>query len=224
MWPTFVTESVTPAFQVDSLLSTHPISADVNKPSEISSIFDVISYEKSASVLRCLDAFLSRRVFVSGLMSYFKEFQYSSANPEDLWRHLSLASSIDVGCMVKCWMEDKGYPLIRVHDSTFDVNKKSLTIRLSQQRFCASHGYSHVVWHIPLFLATHKGALATDFVMTEAEQSFTFPYEECADSFYKINHQTKSFCRVWRTPEQNIKILRLSTDATDRISGNQPIL
>ncbi|MBN3287948.1 AMPN Aminopeptidase, partial [Polyodon spathula] len=82
-------------FAVDALASSHPLSSredEINTPAEISELFDSISYSKGASVLRMLSEFLTEDVFVEGLRTYLKEFQYSNTVYQDLWAHLQMVS------------------------------------------------------------------------------------------------------------------------------------
>ena len=51
----------------DSLESSHAISVTVNNPSEIGSLFDSISYDKGASVIRMMNAFLTEKTFQKGV-------------------------------------------------------------------------------------------------------------------------------------------------------------
>lgn len=51
----------------DSLESSHPINTVVNNPSEIGGLFDKISYDKGASIIRMMNAFLSEQTFVKGV-------------------------------------------------------------------------------------------------------------------------------------------------------------
>ena len=53
--------------QRDSAATSHPISVEVNKPSEISSIFDDISYGKGGSVIRMVNYFLGNDTFNRGI-------------------------------------------------------------------------------------------------------------------------------------------------------------
>ena len=53
--------------QRDSTASSHPISVEVNKPSEISSIFDDISYGKGGSVIRMVNYFVGNDTFYRGI-------------------------------------------------------------------------------------------------------------------------------------------------------------
>uniref|UniRef100_A0A3P8YL37 Aminopeptidase n=1 Tax=Esox lucius TaxID=8010 RepID=A0A3P8YL37_ESOLU len=57
-------------FAVDALASSHPLSRkeeEVNRPAEISEMFNTISYSKGAAVLRMLSEFLTEPVFARGL-------------------------------------------------------------------------------------------------------------------------------------------------------------
>ena len=60
---------------LDSFGSSHPISAEVNNPDEISEIFDGITYGKGGSVIRMMHYFLGESVFQKGLtVSKVKKF------------------------------------------------------------------------------------------------------------------------------------------------------
>jgi len=50
----------------------HPITASVNTPDEISDIFDTITYNKGASVLRMLYNVLKDEIFRTSLSTYLK--------------------------------------------------------------------------------------------------------------------------------------------------------
>lgn len=90
----FIYGGIQSVFLMDSLKSTHPISARVSRPEEINELFDRISYDKGdltqfffslfiqleffnsflihlgASVIRMMDHFLTRQVFQKGLTKY----------------------------------------------------------------------------------------------------------------------------------------------------------
>ena len=53
---------------LDSLEGSHPIRFNVNDPKEINSLFDSISYEKGASIVRMMNAFLTTDTFKKGIM------------------------------------------------------------------------------------------------------------------------------------------------------------
>jgi aminopeptidase 2 len=63
----------------DSIQSSHPVSVPVNHPSEISEIFDEISYKKGGSVIRMMANFLGVDVFNKGIEEYLKKHTYGNA-------------------------------------------------------------------------------------------------------------------------------------------------
>src|SRR5437016_11650913 len=55
------------ALTFDSFRNTHPIRAKAETPDEINELFDSISYEKAAAVLRMVEAYVSPEVFRRGV-------------------------------------------------------------------------------------------------------------------------------------------------------------
>ena len=62
--------SRTAAFDVDSLRSTRPIEFEVVSPDDAEGMFDVLTYEKGAAVLRMLEQYLGEDVFRDGIRHY----------------------------------------------------------------------------------------------------------------------------------------------------------
>jgi len=55
--------------------SRHPITANVQGPNEIQSIFDTITYNKGASVLRMLNHALNDEIFRTSLILYLNTYK-----------------------------------------------------------------------------------------------------------------------------------------------------
>jgi len=68
-----VVDQVHSALSVDSSKSTHPLSHDVNSPSEIRSMFSTISYDKGASILRMIEKSYGEKVFYEALSNYLND-------------------------------------------------------------------------------------------------------------------------------------------------------
>ena len=68
----FVIENLQQSMQLDSTDSTHPMTTVVNTKAESSSIFDDISYNKGASILRWLSYFTSKESFREILSFHIK--------------------------------------------------------------------------------------------------------------------------------------------------------
>uniref|UniRef100_A0A672Q6S8 Aminopeptidase n=1 Tax=Sinocyclocheilus grahami TaxID=75366 RepID=A0A672Q6S8_SINGR len=86
-----VLNDVHKVFAIDALASSHPLSSkeeEIERPEQITEMFDTISYSKGASVLRMLSTFLTEKVFTQGLQTYLDHFKFNNTVYTDLWEHL----------------------------------------------------------------------------------------------------------------------------------------
>uniref|UniRef100_A0AAR2LK22 Aminopeptidase n=1 Tax=Pygocentrus nattereri TaxID=42514 RepID=A0AAR2LK22_PYGNA len=116
-----VLKEIQPAMEVDSLNSSHPLSsteAEVQTPSDISNLFDGISYSKGAAVLRMLSAYIGESNFFAGLKRYLQTYKYANAEYADLWKCLEevnvhVASIYnDIQSIMKGWTEQVGHSFL----------------------------------------------------------------------------------------------------------------
>uniref|UniRef100_A0A4W5R3V4 Aminopeptidase n=1 Tax=Hucho hucho TaxID=62062 RepID=A0A4W5R3V4_9TELE len=127
-----VLNDIQTVFQVDSLASSHPLSSradDVQTPSDITELFDSITYSKGAAVLRMLADYLKDKVFMDGLKEYLQAFQYSNAVHKDLWEYLQKAVNkngghIKVAEVMETWTMQMGYPVITINTTTGDISQE----------------------------------------------------------------------------------------------------
>ncbi|MGB6058993.1 MAG: M1 family metallopeptidase, partial [Microthrixaceae bacterium] len=75
----------TVAFDTDALQSTRPIEFKVDSPADAEAMFDILTYEKGASVVRMLEQYLGAETFRSGISAYLKNHAYSTTETTDLW-------------------------------------------------------------------------------------------------------------------------------------------
>ena len=102
------------ALELDALENTHPIYAEVRSPADATENFDLITYEKGASVVRMLERFLGERAFRDGVRRYIRRHRESNATAADLWRALEEASGREVESIARAWIEQPGLPLVEV--------------------------------------------------------------------------------------------------------------
>jgi aminopeptidase N/puromycin-sensitive aminopeptidase len=102
------------ALTADALVNTHPIRAKAETPEEINELFDSISYEKAAAVLRMIESYVSPDVFRRGVNVYLRKFSYGNATAEDFWNSLSAASGRPVDKIMPTFVDQAGEPLITV--------------------------------------------------------------------------------------------------------------
>ncbi|KAJ3387394.1 hypothetical protein HDU92_001972 [Lobulomyces angularis] len=218
-WNMFLTNEYSFALQLDSLLSSHPIHANVNNANEVNSIFDAITYDKASALIRMLNFALGTETFMKGIRSYLKKFIYANAKVEDLWEHLSQASGKNVSAMAHKWVYKTGYPVISIISESYDEDKKELTLELKQTRYFKNGELtdaSNTIWEIPLSLITHERK-DFDFTMTKANESITFSYNKGPESFFKLNHQCRGFFRVDLDIENITTLAKKNLEVSDRI-------
>ncbi|HEY2486418.1 MAG TPA: M1 family metallopeptidase, partial [Candidatus Binataceae bacterium] len=73
------------AMAVDGLRNTRPIEFTVLSPEECRAMFDILTYEKGAAVLRMLERFLRPDVFRDGIRRYLKKHQFANTETGELW-------------------------------------------------------------------------------------------------------------------------------------------
>ena len=123
------------ALGLDALTHTHPIYTRVRTPSDATENFDLITYEKGASVVRMLERYLGAGVFRKGVRRYIRRHREGNAVAADLWDALSEASGQDVERVASAWIEQEGFPVLEVK-RTERNGKPALALR--QERFLAS--------------------------------------------------------------------------------------
>jgi puromycin-sensitive aminopeptidase len=123
------------ALGLDALTHTHPIYTRVRTPSDATENFDLITYEKGASVVRMLERYLGAGVFRKGVRRYIRRHREGNAVAADLWDALSEASGQDVEPVARAWIEQEGFPVVRIQ-RTEQNGRAALALR--QERFLAS--------------------------------------------------------------------------------------
>jgi puromycin-sensitive aminopeptidase len=143
------------ALATDSLRSTRSIEYPVGRPEEAEDMFDVITYDKGASVLRMIERYLGGDVFRQGLHLYLDKHRLSNTSTTDLWDALEEASGQPVRATMGTWVYQPGFPLVSVEGAG-----DNRTLRLSQHRFLldGSRGQDEM-WAVPISLryATEGG-------------------------------------------------------------------
>ncbi len=120
------------ALLIDGLRSTRPIEFVVHRPDEARAMFDVLTYQKGAAVLRMLQQYLGEDTFRKGVGSYLRAHAYGSTETGDLWDALEEASGQPVRKTMDSWIFQEGYPLVTVA-RTAAAGQSGLTV--SQERF-----------------------------------------------------------------------------------------
>ncbi len=165
-------ESADAAMNTDSLENTRPIRQPAESPAQINELFDAIAYQKTAAVLRMVEAYLGPDVFRQGINKYLAAHSYANATAEDFSGAVSSVANKPVDRILASFVNQPGVPVIGGH-----VNCAiPPSVTLSQRRFTYSGTASAPQrWSIPLCFG-HPGSApgpASDCVLLEQpEQTF----------------------------------------------------
>jgi len=213
-WGTF-NLSRAAALSVDGLHSTRPIEYPVRAPHDADAMFDVLTYEKGASVLRMLEQYLGPDVFRAGVRDYLRAHAYDNADTGDLWAALQRTATQPVLDLMQGWIFRAGYPLINV-DLDQDPARGSRLL-IAQQRFTylpsSSLGAADPEnerdqrWHAPLLIRiTARGQSRTHrILLTEPEARLDLPdgfesalVNEGGHGFYRVRYGPALLERLMR--------------------------
>ncbi|KAG0543432.1 hypothetical protein BDA96_02G190700 [Sorghum bicolor] len=142
IWTQFL-DDTTAGLKLDSLQESHPIEVEIHHASEVDEIFDAISYDKGASVIRMLQNYLGAERFQKALASYIKKFAYSNAKTEDLWAVLEEKSGEPVKNMMTTWTKQQGYPVI-------NAKLQGNYLELEQAQFLLDGSFGPRMWIVPI--------------------------------------------------------------------------
>jgi len=197
IWTEFIVDDCQAGLSLDGMRSSHPIEVPVKNPSEITQIFDSISYSKGASIIRMLVKYLTEDVFQTGMRSYLRKHKFGNARTDDLWASLAEASGQPVSNIMTGWTRIIGYPVVSVDASP--VSEGKITLTLTQNRFLNSGKVlpeeDTTVWSIPLRFKSSKDLAEGVVPALFAERSITFEIPAEME-YFKFNMEQAGFYRV----------------------------
>ena len=182
------------AMLTDALRTTRPIEFTVRRPEECESMFDILTYEKGAGVLRMLEQYLGPSEFQRGIASYLKQHEYANAETTDLWDAIEEATGEPSRKIMDSWIFQGGFPLLSV-ERTADGN--AVTIRQRRFRYLASDDDTSVRWQVPVMLrAKTAGGVETRKLLLDGESAtvnFGSPVEwvvanERGSGFFRVRY------------------------------------
>ncbi|KAJ8915223.1 hypothetical protein NQ315_015446 [Exocentrus adspersus] len=216
----FLVSDLHPVLSLDATLSSHPIVQTVLTPDQITEIFDTISYNKGASILRMLENTVGEDNFQLGVTNYLNKYAYSSAVTSNFLDEIQqvVGNSLDVAQMMNTFTVQMGYPIL-----TVVINGNNYT--LTQKRFLKDpnatydstesiYGYK---WTIPVTYVTDLGKSSDLILFKYNDESLTvqkpggaswlkFNYDQIG--YYRVNYPVE----VWR----NLSSLYDSFSVSDR--------
>ena len=194
VWTTF-SRGRSAAYATDALESTRPIEYPVRTPSEAEGMFDVLTYEKGASLVRMLEQYLGVDRFRDGVRHYLSTHAYANTDTSDLWDSLETTSAEPVRRIMDGWIYQGGYPLVELTDTAHGV-------AVSQRHFALDPSRSNDQrWAVPLSIRAHRsgheggheGTLARRFLLDGPVATLT---SHTVEDILTVNADSSGFFRV----------------------------
>jgi aminopeptidase N len=198
----------------DSLVASPALIQNVNSPSEVDSMFNLISYTKGGALYKMLYEFMGMETFQKWMRYHYKKFAYKSTVTNDLFTSLNqFLPQVSVSDL-RTWTDKAGYPIVQVNEI---IPGRFI---LSQKRF-----YSEVTnqpdnrtWWIPVTVMDSKGKVEKFTFSTRNSNPFAL-----TNSWFKLNKNQHGIYRV-SYPERIWKNLISAIASKDRNLSELDIL
>jgi puromycin-sensitive aminopeptidase len=208
------------SMEIDELQATRSIHADVSDPKQAAEMFDSITYDKGESILWMLESYVGAQKFQDGINRYLTAHLFGNATSEDLWQAIGDCSGMPVPELMKSWVFQPGFPIIKV-----DTASGGGATSLSQQRFFGMPGVQgdSLVWNVPAVMRelkpADKGSAQQTELLRQKENSVKLPsgwnqilVNAGGRGFYRTQYSTDNQKTVlekfdWLTPEERLAFL-----------------
>nr|XP_021183617.2 glutamyl aminopeptidase isoform X1 [Helicoverpa armigera] len=198
----FLTKTLHPVLAIDAKLSSHPIVQTVQTPDEITAIFDSISYNKGASILRMLEGFIGPENFRLGVSDYLKKYKYGNTVTQDLLSSLepyfkTTYPDLNLSYIMDTWTRQMGYPVLEV--KTGDMPN---TYFVTQSRFLIDPDATYpndskfnYRWFVPITFKTNSGTNNEIVWLPDKAQNVKLRVND-GDQWVKLNVDQVGYYRV----------------------------
>ena len=199
-WDHFSNTQTEAALDRDALHETFPIEIPGGKHIVIDTSTAPIIYNKGGSILRQIEGYIGSSHFQKGISHYLRSHEYSSAASQDLWEAFETVTDKPITRMMKNWIEQPGFPVVKVH-------RNNSKLVLTQKRFTFLPNETGQQWIIPvtLTLFDHHGNSKQIKTLLENKDA---EIEINDDVFaYKFNSGQTAFYRVQYLSKDNLNAL-----------------
>jgi len=206
----FLIEDLHPVMVLDASLASHSIVQMVGHPDEITELFDTISYNKGASVIRMLEDFMGEEEFRNGITNFLNRFKFANAVTQDLWEELQqVRKDVNITRVMDTWTRQMGYPVVTA------TRGSNGTLTLGQTRFLSDpdatatdsspYGYR---WDIPITYITSRSKAVQRTWLHSDELSVSLDVPQDV-TWVKLNCHQKGYYRVNYDKENWEKLIEL---------------
>lgn len=141
------------ALATDALAATRPVEYPVATPADAEDMFDVLTYEKGAAVVRMLEQYLGPEAFRDGVRLYLRRHAHANTATTDLWDALEEVSGQPVRSMMDGWIYQGGYPAVSARPD----GGGGLVVAQRHFTLDAARADAARTWAVPLRIRTSGG-------------------------------------------------------------------
>ncbi len=206
------------AMATDGLHSTRPVEYPVGPPEEAQGMFDVLTYQKGAGVLRMLERYLGPERFRDGVRKYLDTHRLGNTETEDLWDAIEEASGEPVRDIMNSWILQGGFPLVTVRNADDDAG--GVVLGQEPFRYSSAGGPSAIgsTWTVPVITRTIDGEEARTLLGAQPTR-IELP-RATPETAVVVNAGGSGYYRVRYAPEYHVALAgRLGTlDVLERFN------
>ncbi|KAF8765157.1 Glutamyl aminopeptidase like protein [Argiope bruennichi] len=192
------------AMKQDQTINSHPIVQMVIQPN--SEIFDSVTYDKGATVLRMLEGYMGED-FREGVSTYLKKYSFKNTVTKDLWDELSAASkqNLNVAALMDTWTKQMNHPFLTFErkdnsSNQFTIQQRRFLINPTTEVFAKTDSPFNYVWQIPLTYHTsesheisHMFLNSSDKVTFSAPPAKWIKFNTNFTGYYLVNYDKKGW-------------------------------
>jgi puromycin-sensitive aminopeptidase len=219
------------AMVTDGLESTRPVEFPVGRPEEADAMFDVLTYQKGAAVLRMLEQYLGPETFRGGIRRYLGQHRYGNTETTDLWDAIEEESGEPARAIMDSWIYQGGYPLVSVA-----LSPDGSQLTLSQRRFLYAGDEGSELWQVPMNLRFSIGGQVDQrrVLLTGASTTVDLPgpvdwvvVNGGSWGFYRVRYEAALLRRLTAVMQEHLRPIERLTLVSDTwaavLAGHSPL-
>ncbi|KAK5867984.1 hypothetical protein PBY51_012433 [Eleginops maclovinus] len=208
----YILDNLHSAFEADALASSCPLSTsqeDVQTNSQITGVFNTITYSKGAAVLVMLADIVDKPVFDKAIRRYLSDWKYKNTDQNILWEYIQKADdendgSTNVAEVMDTWTKQIGYPLITINTTSGEGFQKHFLFNDS--------AVSSLSWYVPIKVMKETNQISS-IMLKPGDSGNKDAFLSTKGEWILVNVNCTGYYRVNYNPENWERLLtQLQTD------------
>ncbi|KAG4074313.1 hypothetical protein HA402_008722 [Bradysia odoriphaga] len=216
----FLIEDLHPVLALDATLASHPIVQKVETPDQITEVFDTITYNKGASVIRMMEDFVGEDQFRQSVTNYLNNHAFGNAVTDDLLTEIDkLNLGFDIKHIMNTWTKQMGFPVVtveKVSDTQYRLTQKRFFSNPDNANETTSESEYNYRWFIPITYQTDTNPLSREW-FNNADTQLTIDLPS-APRWIKFNKDQFGYYRVNYPEEMWTSLISLLQTETATLS------